>query len=77
MPTMLIPAIAVSNTAAPHAAIESHSPLVWCTGQPEPSGVGRCHSALTPNSVDFALDTTAEWFVSDAEPMEVVIDISL
>jgi hypothetical protein len=46
-------------------------------GQPEPSGVGPSHSALTPNSVAFALDSTAEWFVSDAEPLGVVIDISL
>lgn len=66
MTTMLMPAIAVSNTAGPHAAIESHGPLVWCAAQPERSGVGLCHSALTPTSVDFALDSTAEWFVSDA-----------
>jgi hypothetical protein len=69
-------AVAFRTTCA-HPAIESHAGVVSCAAQPEPSGVGPSHSALTPNSVDFALDSTAEWFVSDAEPLGVVIDISL
>jgi len=65
------------GTTCAHPAIESHASVVWCVGQPEPSGVGPSHSALTPNSVAVALDSRAEWFVSDAEPLGLVIDISL
>jgi hypothetical protein len=65
------------RTTGAHPAIKWHAGVVSCVGQPEASGVDPSHSALTPNSVDFALDSTAEWSVADTEPTEVVIDISL
>ena len=77
MVTMLRPAIAGPSTTSPHAGIESHGLVMWCAGQPEPSGVSPSHSALKPSCVDVGFDATTERLVSDAELMELSVDIPL
>ena len=68
--------VALRITGA-HAAIESHAGVLPCAGQLASSGVAPCHSTLTLSSVDAGFDARAEWLLSDAEPTESSIDISL